>query len=300
MSGYPTTDTFASLIDEVIVSLQGYGATSDQVVTLSTAVTAADLALPVDTSGLTVGRGIVEVDEELIYVLRTTSGSLIVPAWGRGWKGTTAAAHSINSAVYVSPAYPRSIVSREINNTIRSVYPDLFAVATTDITTNPTDWQFELPSDLDRVLSVDWKYSSITQWEPLRAWEVIFSASTSDFTSGKALAISEGLPSNTTLHVTYATQPTLLTSASDTFASTGLPTSARDVIVYGAAARLIPWMDVSRIPVESVASDAIDQARPLGGAVQVGREVRNLHLTRLAQEKAALLHRYPLKSHRVR
>jgi hypothetical protein len=36
MAGYPTTDTFDSLIDEVITSLQGFGASGDLIQTLTT------------------------------------------------------------------------------------------------------------------------------------------------------------------------------------------------------------------------------------------------------------------------
>jgi hypothetical protein len=32
--------------------------------------------------------------------------------------------------VSINPTYPKSIVSREVNNAIRAVYPDLFAVKT--------------------------------------------------------------------------------------------------------------------------------------------------------------------------
>lgn len=304
MAGYPTTDTFASLIDEVIVSLQGFGANADQVCTLTSAMTTSSTSFT--TNSTTLGKGIVEIDQELIYILSYNSGTstATVAPWGRGWKGTAAATHALNSAVFVAPTYPRSIVAREINNVIRSVYPQLFDVNSTDITMNSINWQYQLPANCDRILSVDWKYSAtvnVTSWQPLHGWEQVQSANTTDFTTGSFIAVNDPLPANTILHVTYMSPPTLLTNDTDQFATvTGLPASSRDVIVYGAASRLLPWMDGAHVAQESVPSDAQDQVRPPGVAMSVAKQVQQNYLMALSRERAALLARYPLKAHKVR
>ena len=98
----------------------------------------------------------------------------------------------------------------------------------------------------------------------------------------------------------YAAAPTLLPTEASAFADTGLPTSCRDVVVFGAASRLLPWSDAGRTPVDSVSSDAQDQAKPIGAAISVARELRTLYQTRLAQERMALLARYPVPVHRIR
>lgn len=301
MTGYPTTDTFDSLIDEVITSLQGFGANVDQLSTLTSPCSDSDIVLQVDGDTV-IGRGIVEIDQELIYVMRQDGTTLYLAPWGRGWKGTTKAAHAANAAIFVSPTYPRSIVAREVNNTIRSVYPSLFAVGSAEISTNPRDWQYGLPADCDIVISVDWKWSAaLTQWEPLSSWEQVQKANTSDFNSGNFLAVGTPLPANSTLHILYMKSPTLLTSGADGFAATtGLPASCRDVIVYGAATRLLPWLDGSHVAQESVPSDAQDQARPPGTAIQVAREMRNQYLMRLQQERTRLLTVYPMRAHKIR
>jgi hypothetical protein len=299
VSGFPTIDTFASLIDEVITSLQGFGVNNDQVLTLTEAVGPTTTTLSTDAAA-TVGRGIVEIDEELIYVLTTGNGSMVCQPWGRGWKGTAATAHDAGVPIFVSPVYPRSIVAREINNTIRAVYPNLFAVNTADITATSDGWQYELPADVDRVLSVEWKWDLAEGWLPIKSWETTFSAREDDFSTGKFISIGEPLPSGVTVHITYATEPVLLQAADDTFASSGLPSSSRDVIVYGAASRLVPWIDSGRVPVTTVPSDAQDTQKQIGNAVSIGRELRNLYQVRLAEERQALLVRYPMKSHRVR
>lgn len=299
MSGYSTTDTFSSLIDEVVTSLQGWGVNTDQMATLSQDITSGTLTFSVDESNI-VSRGIIEIDEELIWVNTSQNGSLVVPAWGRGWKGTTAVSHSLGTAVYVSPTYPRSIVSREVNNAIRAVYPTIFAVGTTEFVVDPTRWQYELPASTEMVLAVEWKWDAINGWRNLDGYEVTHSANTTDFPSGKMLSISDPLWGGVTVRVTYSKQPTLLSAGSDLFTATGLPASSRDIVVYGATSRLLPWLDAGRLPVESVASDTQDATKPVGNAISVGRELRSLYASRIAQERAALLSRYPIRVHKVR
>lgn len=298
MAGFPTADTFSSLTDEVITSLQGFTLLSDQPYTLTADIAAGSLALTLDTASI--ARGVVEIDQELIYVSSASSGVAQIPAWGRGWKGTAAAAHTAGTAVYVAPVYPRSVVAREVNNTIRSVFPDLFAVKSLDLSVNPLSWQYQMPADAERILSVEWRWDTISGWNPIVDWEMVTNAATADFTTGKFLSIQMILPAAAKIHVTYAAVPTLLVNPADTFDMTGLPTSSRDVIVLGAASRLLPWIDTGRTPAETVSADMTDQQRPIGAGVQLAKEIRQRYDDRLSKERAALFARYPIRAHRIR
>jgi hypothetical protein len=177
----------------------------------------------------------------------------------------------------------------------------LWAIGTNDFFSSPTTWQYTMPSAVERILSVEWRWTTdLDGWMPITGWELIQSANVTDFTTGKALLISEPLPAGCRIHVTYAQVPSFLSLPADTYASTGLPSSSRDVIVYGAASRLLPWQDTGRIPVESVSSDVQDSLKPVGNGIALSKELRNLYVTRLADERRALLERYPSRSHRVR
>lgn len=299
MTGYSSVDSFSSLVDEVSTALQGYTVDNDLVCALSADIVPGDLLIGVDDAEA-VSKGIIEIDEELIFVKSNASGNLTIAPFGRGYKGTTATAHTAGAKVSVAPTYPRSIVSREVNNTIRAVYPDLFAVATTDITMDGSNWQYGLPTDLDRVLLVETRWTTWTGWVPIREWDVTHSANTTDYATGKFISLGIPLAAGMILHVTYAKPPTLLSDPTDLFTATGLPSSSRDVIVYGAASRLLPWLDTGRVPVETVAADLADQTKPVGNAVSLAREMRNLYSTRLAAEKSVLRERYPIKSRRTR
>lgn len=298
--GYPTADTFSSLIDEVITSLQGFGTDNDQMCTLTSAVDASAVSLTVDDSDA-ISRGLIEIDEEILYVSNADNGNVVIQPWGRGQKGTTPAIHTAGSPISVAPTWPRAVVAREVNNTIRAVYPTLFGVGTYDLVTDALTWQYSVPANIDRVLSVEWRWvSSVEGWRPVPGWELIQSANTTDFATGSALLINDPLPAGCKIHVTFAKPPALLANPTDAFTLTGLPASSRDVIVYGCAMRLLPWQDSGRVPVETVSSDVQDATKPVGGGITVSNQFRNMYNARLADERRSLLTRYPPRSHKVR
>jgi hypothetical protein len=296
---YPVIDTFSSLIDEVITSLQGYGTANDQVVTLTSDMLGGDLTMQVDDSD-SISRGLVEIDEEIVYVTDADNGTVTIPAFGRGFKGTTAAAHAAGSPVWVAPTWPRAAVAREINNTIKSLYPSLFGVATVELTSTTATWQYGLPAECERVLAVEWRYNYPDGWTTVKSWESVFSANTTDFPTGRSLLIGEPLPTNGKIHVTYATLPKALSLPENVFTLSGLAPSCRDVVVLGTAARLVPWQDTARLPVETVPSDALDNNKPVGNATSVAGAIRQQFQLRLDQERRALLDRYPTRTHRTR
>ena len=296
--GFPTVDTFSSLIDEVILSLGASGTVNDQVATLTADISATDTTLALDDSS-GVSRGLVEIDQELLYVQAADGvGTVTLAPWGRGYKGSIAASHTAGTPVWIAPTWPRSVVAREINRTIKAVYPGLFAVGTYDFIANGS-YQYELPATVDRILSLEWSWTATDGWSPIREWEMVTSANTTDFTTGKSLTLA-ALYAGCRVHITYAKEPSYLTEETTPFTDTGLSASCHDVIVLGTAARLIPWQDTARTTVETVPSDALDQQRSAGLATQIGQSIRTQYQARLAEERRVLLNRYPTRAHGIR
>jgi hypothetical protein len=296
---FPSSDTWGSLIDEVILALQGWGMNKDQLSTLQTGITSGSTTITLTHAG-DVGRGLIEIDEELIWVDSADGLNLTIPPWGRGFKGTIAASHSAGAAVYVNPTWPRSVVAREINNTIKALYPGLFAVKATSFSASTTTWQYEIPADAERLLEVQWRYNTIDGWQQVSGWELSHSADTDDFATGKFLSLPGYVPTSATVRVLYAAAPTTFSSVSDAYSVTGLPATSKDVIVLGTAARLTPWLDVGRLPVQTAEADALDSPRPLGTSIQAGKELRNQYNARLQEERRALYMKYPIRAHKVR
>lgn len=302
--GFPGTDTLESLIYEVQHNLLGFGQATDAMAALDVGVGVSDLSIKVNDAA-SFSRGIAEIGDELIFIkdVDVQSGTLVLQPFGRGFRGTGAQAHDAGEIVTMAPVWPRSSVAREINNVIRSLYPNLFAVRVDEFDYSVTQFAYELPATTEMVLEVRHRHPGSTRdWETSRHWDVRFSADSTDFPSGVAVEVYTGhITPGARVQVVYATRPTALTDLSDEFAeTTGLPESAKDLILLGVAARLAPYMDASRIPVQSVEADELDAPRQMGTAVQVGREFQRSFEARLAEEKRALYNRYPARYRRTR
>lgn len=295
--------TFGSIVDEVIHNLQGFSAKTDALATLNGAIDEAATQIGLDdTAGFS--RGVVQVGEELLYVSRVdaTSGQLVVPPWGRGFRGTTAAAHGDGEMVVMAPSWPRATVAGKVNEVIRELYPTLFAVKTITFTSSSTQISHPLPADALRVLDVRWKWTGAVppQWERARAYEVLWGQSTDESPSGIVLDLFDSMPDGSTVLVTYAAEPSLMTQPNDEFtATTGLGGSVASLVVLGTTVKLLPYLDAARLPVETVASDEADDRRAVGTASQTAQTFLRLYTLRLQEEQAALNARYPARYRRV-
>lgn len=291
------TDTLDSLAEDALSNLQGTGVVNDQIVTLTAGITPTSLTISVDRPSV-MSSGMIEIGTEQIYVSGVSGSNVTVPPWGRGWRGTTASSHPLNSAVRVSPAWPRSVLYRQINNELNGLYPMMFAVKTVKFSTTAYP-QYELPSDAEAVLDVGSYWTRIDGWSPVTRWDVDYLADTTIFPSGKMITLNDALWPGSTIKVTYAAKPSGLVNPGDLFTSTGLPASMRDVVVLGACLRLFPWADAARIPDTTIDTDALSQSRPYGSAVSVGKYFSTEYQRRLTAERAALNAKYGSRAHRI-
>ena len=155
----PAGTTFGSVIEEIISNLQGYSAAPDQVTACTTPFTLTDTTLVVDDATV-LGRGLIEIGTELMWVqnVAPTGNTITLLPKGRGWRGTTATTHAVGDTVVVSPAVPRSVVAREVNNHIRALYPDVYAVTTTEfVYNNVIKVGWGIPAAAIVILDVRWK-----------------------------------------------------------------------------------------------------------------------------------------------
>ena len=92
--------TFKDVIDETHLALTGYTNRQDQATYLTAPISSTDLTITV-ADGTVLARGIIEIDDELIWVDRFDKANnlmTVAPGFGRGYQGTTASPH----AQYVS------------------------------------------------------------------------------------------------------------------------------------------------------------------------------------------------------
>ena len=97
-----------NLIDDIQLDMQGYTYRQDRATYLTQACTSGDLILYAGSTD-NIGKGIVEVEGELMWVdsYDKQANTLTIAPYGRGYNGTTAAAHAANVQVVITPTYPR-------------------------------------------------------------------------------------------------------------------------------------------------------------------------------------------------
>jgi len=283
--------------------LYGFTTLQDQATSLASNVTDSGLTLSVDDASA-MSRGIVEIGDELMWVdsVDQSANTLTLAPYGRGYRGTTASAHTAGVRVAQAPLFPRVLVARAVNETIRTVWPDLFGVGTTDITFNAAITTYALPAGATNVLSARWQTIGPTrEWAPIRRYGIDKHAPTSAFSSGVSVSFYDAIVPGRTIRVVYAKQPTELVNPSDDFVSvTGLPASSEDVIRLGAAYRMVPFLDSPHLAGMSAEADFAANMRPVGGASQLGKYMFQLYSTRLGEETRRLQELYPPRTHYTR
>ena len=305
------TATLSDMINEVSMNLSGYTLTQDRSTYLRSAVaaTASSSASPIVLSlGSTenVGKGIVEVDEELFWIdtYDRIGNTATVAPYGRAYLGTTLAAHAADTKVTIAPTFPRFSIKRAINDTIKGLSGILFAADTTTITYSSAVSTYRLPTTgtslgIRNILSV--AYESLgpsKEWIPIRSWRFDSNANSTAFTSEQTISIYDMITSGRTIQIVYSKDPTAFTSNSEVFTTqTGLPESCRDLVVTGSIYRLLSNLDPARAAMVSAQADETDSKRPYGSSQSLTRQIYALYTQRLAEEVKSQQNKYPIRVH---
>lgn len=292
--------TFVNLIDETNLALTGYTNRQDQATYLIGALTSTATSFIV-ADGTVLTRGIVEIDDELIWVdsFDRTTNTATIPSYGRGFRDTTAASHSAGTRVTIAPSFPRSVIRRNLNLAIDGVYPDLFGTFYTTFAYQAAVTTYVLPQEAVDVLGASWQtIGPSKEWLPIRHYRVDRMANPSTWGSGKTISLRESIIPGRTVMVTYTKKPTTLTYDTDDFASlTGLSESAREVIILGAAYRTAMYLDLGRVPTATAEADAMQGNDPIGSAANIGRALQQMYQQRLLVEVRRLQEQYPPRTH---
>jgi hypothetical protein len=306
------TATLSDMINEVSMNLSGYTLTQDRSTYLrsSVAATASSSASPIVLSlGSTenVGKGIVEVDEELFWIdtYDRIGNTATVAPYGRAYLGTTLATHAADAKVTIAPTFPRFSIKRAINDTIKGLSGMLFAADTTTITYSSAVSTYRLPATgtitggIRNILSV--AYESVgpsKEWIPIRSWRFDSNANATSFTSEQTISIYDMITSGRTIQIVYSKDPTAFTANSEVFTTqTGLPESCRDLVVTGSIYRLLANLDPARAAMVSAQADETDSKRPYGSSQSLTRQIYALYTQRLAEEVKSQQNKYPIRVH---
>lgn len=296
--------TLSDLIIRVRRELAGFSQNQQQWTFLTSPILSTDTTIAV-ADATQVSRGLIEVDgNELMLVknVNMQTNQLVLDPFARGWDGTTALAHSANARVENNPQWPAIRVQEAINDAIRSVYPDLWAVNTTSISKISVVYEYGLPADAEEVISVQYQLIGPSHvWRFAQNWRFVGQANlaTGELGStGKSIFIADDVVPGRQIFVTYQKEPNELVNLTDDFATTtGLPSSVQDVIVYAACMKLTMQLEGPRLTLSAVeASERAQYVQP-GSASRVSQAFQTLYLQRLEQEARKLRDRYQRPSH---
>ena len=256
---------------------------------LTSTTTAGDLTMQVDDPSA-LSRGIVEIDDELIYLKKVFPNSGTIQALGttgnpsgRGWRTTGATSHVSGSIVRNSPIFPRSQVKRAILETIKGMnFP---CVTNYTFTFNGADYSYLMPDALVDVTGISWDVPDSTGvWQIIKNWRLdtnYYDADTQ--TIKQALILKESPMPGRTVNVQYTKYPTTITDNQDLTVS-GLPASCEDVVRLGAMYRLLSTVDPGKVVATTVSADALDQPVQAGASIATAKYIFQLYTVRLQEE----------------
>jgi hypothetical protein len=283
--------TLNQLTEQTIAEINSYVRNQESVTIITSAVTSADVTMLVDDV-TSLSKGIVEIDDELIYIKKAISSSGTVQVLGtsgnpvgRGWRGTTATSHVTGSVVRNNPIFPRTQVKRAILETIKGMnFP---CISNETFTFNGSDYSYIMPDSLVDVTGISWDVPDSTGvWSIIKNWRLdtnYYDASTG--TIKQALILKETPMPGRTVNVQYTKYPTTITDNQDLTVS-GLPASCEDVVRLGAMYRLLSTVDPGKVTATSVSADALDQPVQAGASTTAAKYIFQLYTVRLAEEIA--------------
>jgi len=309
------TTTLNNLVDEILINMAGYTMQQDRATSLSAAISTTTTTSLSVSSTADIGKGIIEVGEELMWVenFDRVGNTLTIAPWGRGYLGTTASTSAISSKVTISPTFPRYVIKKAINDTINAMGASIHGVKQITFTYNPAITTYELLDGsgnnvtADAILAMHWQeVGPSKEWIPVRRWSFepyadITTWGGSAASPAQTVSVYDYITPGRTVKVLYAASPTVFTSNDDVFTTTtGLPESCKDVVVLGATYRLLTFLDPARATQTSPQADEIDSKRPFGGTGNVMRQIYALYTQRLNEETKTQLTKYPPRVHYTR
>ena len=301
------TTTLTNLVDDVQIDISGFTYRQDRATYLTEACTSGDLVLKVASTD-NIGKGIIEIDDELMWVdsYDRQGNTITIAPFGRGYNATTATSHAAMTKVVITPTYPRQAVKRAINDTVNAVYPKVFATGSTTVNFLASRTTYQVPSEAIQILHMAWRTVGPTlEWLPIRQWRWDPLANTSVWTpdatdpgQARTVSIYDNVLPGRPIQIVYAHLPRPMENDTDVFeTTTGLPSSMRDVIIYGAAYRLTSYVDPARISITSATADELDSKRPYGTGTSVAKNLQALYMQRLEEESLKQKLQFPVRVH---
>lgn len=292
--------TLSQLVDRILATLQGFARDGEEVTYLTTETAVDDLTFTVNEP-LLLSQGLAEIGEELLWIQRVdaNSSTVTIAPFGRGYQGSTAAVHEVNSLVKNKPLFPRHNVVQAVNDAIGGVYPDLYVKASTEFPYVAARTTYELPATAEQVHSIRWEDIGPSRaWLPIQRYRFDPNADTTVFPSGRSLDLYQAPVPGRTIQVVYSKAASQFTASSQEFTTaTGLPASCEPVIVYGACFRLVGFMESPRLQPNAIESQVRTTGLQPGSSRYAAQHFMQLYQLALMGERERLNRSDPTSAH---
>jgi hypothetical protein len=264
---------------------------------LAVALSASDTSVVVsyDLDGLRAG-AVFEIDSELFYVWEANSGTKTLTV-ERGWNGTTAATHTVNSIVTLNPRFPRSQILEALNDEIQdlsSPMHGLYQIKFFDLDYNGSDMYINLPpvSNIIDLVSVHVRYLA-DEYIQIRRIKLVRDMPTDDFSSGYAIKFEQPARQGR-LRIVYKAPFTPLTNETQNLSHfAGLPQSCEDIINLGTQIRMMAPRELKRNFTESQGDTRRSEEVPPGAVAGSITNLLRMRRDRITAEAARLTRQYP-------
>ena len=288
--------TASTLLDRVARQL--LSGTVEERNKLAATITSADttLTMTYDLAGLRTG-SVFEIDSELFYVWESSSGAKTVVV-ERGYGGTTAASHTANAIVQLSPRFPKAQMLESLNQDIEdlaSPLNGLFRVISTDVDYNGSDRQVNLTSATNVIdlIDVRLRYEA-DDYPVIRGSRLQRDLPSSDFASGFAIVFDESVMAGS-LRVRYKAPFSRVSALTDSLQSVAnVSTTMEDILELGVMSRVLSVREVKRNFIESQGDTRRSDEVGSGAMRDSFSNILRLRRDRIIAEAAKLARQYPL------
>ena len=271
--------------------------------TLATTINATDVSI-VYTDGIlsveeenSLGEGLlIELGSELILVVSVDTGTQTITTTldGRGWMGTTPAAHTDGDELRLAPDYPRQQVFDAIADSLVMLYPDLFRVVSTE-TVISTGYEVA-PSNLGAVIGCNYEYHG--QW---RSCGVKDLQGFPDSGTEVAFQFAGGV-NGSRAYVRYKVKPARVTAEtddlSDEFQDFAIETQWEPIAMLDAVASVMATIDIDAATQEFVTETLAAQGFGPGEGESVRDALLRFASFKRNQQIKVLLRSYPVRMRR--
>ena len=252
-----------------------------------TSLTYEDGLFSVEEENLLEAGALVEVDQELMLVTDANPSTRVLTV-SRGYAGTTAAAHSDKDNIFLNPTFPRKSVFDAVADNIVRLYPSLYNVTTTNVTSTST--YAEVPASTVEILT-----------------SYVQNASGEQYTSAGIELLRDFPPSTTntavqfyntsngkTVYLVVKRKFVRPTSETDDLATTCLISNEYEqIVMVGAVADIVGATDIDATTQEFITEKLAQENYPVGSGERLRNALLRLRSLLIDEARGNLRSLYP-------